>query len=178
LSDTNDVLDKAALVKLIAFDVDGVLTDGRLQFTESGEHYKTFYVQDGLGLQLLQNSGCHIAIISARDSSIVTKRMQEIGITRIYQGVKDKRKILLDIMNDLGLKRSNIAYTGDDLVDIPALQAAGLAIAVANAHPMVKDFSHWTTENTGGAGAVREICEMILKAQGKLELSYKQYVEQ
>ena len=177
MSDSPTVRDKAAMVKLAAFDVDGVLTDGRLYISSSGEHHKIFHIQDGLGLQLLRDTGCQIAIISARNSEIVNERMRELGIGLIFQGVRDKRQTLLEIMNDLGLERSNIAYTGDDLIDIPAMQTAGLAIAVANAHPMVKNCSDWTTGKSGGSGAVREVCEMILEAQDKLEQSFKPYTE-
>ena len=177
MSDSISVQDRAVTVKLAVFDVDGVLTDGLLYLSDSGEHYKSFNIYDGLGMQLLQDSGCQIAIISARDSASVTKRMQEIGVKHIYQGVRDKKQALLEIMNDLGLERSNIAYTGDDLIDIPAMREAGLAIAVANAHPVVKNCSDWTTEKQGGAGAVREVCEMILSAQGKLESSFKKFTD-
>jgi 3-deoxy-D-manno-octulosonate 8-phosphate phosphatase (KDO 8-P phosphatase) len=176
LSDRNKALDKAARVKLAVFDVDGVLTDGRLVFTDGDEEQKIFHVHDGLGLKMLKASGCDIAIISSRSSAVVCQRMAELGIDRIFEGQDDKRKILMSIMNELNLERSNVVFTGDDLVDLPAMKISGMAIAVANAHPLVKKYADWTTDKEGGAGAVREICEMILSAQGKLEAVYDDYL--
>lgn len=171
-------LDKAAQVKLAVFDVDGVLTDGRLTYISEGEASKTFHVQDGLGLQLLIQGGCEVAIISARTSDIVSRRMDDLGITRVYQGVVDKGAMLSEIMNELCLARSNIAYTGDDLVDLPAFRQAGLAIAVANAHALVKQRADWVTHRAGGEGAVREVCEMILTAQDALDPLLRQYLDE
>jgi 3-deoxy-D-manno-octulosonate 8-phosphate phosphatase (KDO 8-P phosphatase) len=175
LSDRNKAIDKAASVRLAVFDVDGVMTDGRLIYTGNGEQ-KIFHVQDGLGLKLLKSSGCEVAVISSRSSSLVHERMLELGIGLILQGQKDKRAALLALMVDQGVERRHVAYTGDDLVDLPALRIAGLAIAVANAHPMVKSHADWTTDRPGGSGAVREICELILSSQGNLDSVLKKYL--
>ena len=169
-------LDKASNIKLAVFDVDGVMTDGRLFLSADGDEQKIFHAHDGLGLKMLQLSGCEIAIISARSSKVVSDRMAALGISRIMQGQSDKRKALLSIIQDLKLEKSNVAYVGDDLVDLPPMSISGLAIGVANAHPLVKKYADWTTEKEGGAGAVREICEMILSAQGKLDSIYQTYI--
>ena len=177
MSDRNKAIEKAAEIRLAVFDGDGVMTDGRIIFSNDKDEQKCFNVHDGLGLKMLKSSGCEIAIISSRKSNVVYNRMTELGINKISQGQDDKRKILTSIMNDLNLDRSNIAYVGDDLVDLPAMKISGLAIAVANAHPLVKKHADWTTLKEGGAGAVREICELILTAQGKLEAIYEEYLD-
>ena len=174
MSERNKAIDKATQIKLAVFDVDGVLTDGKLIFTNKGEQ-KIFHAQDGLGMKMLMQSGCEVAIISSRSSDIVSKRMSDLGISHIYQDQNNKRETLLTIMNKLKLERSNVAYTGDDMIDIPAMKESGLAIAVANARTQVKQYADWTTECRGGEGAVREICELILMAQDKLEKSIDAY---
>ncbi|MGK0296583.1 MAG: 3-deoxy-D-manno-octulosonate 8-phosphate phosphatase (KDO 8-P phosphatase) [Gammaproteobacteria bacterium] len=176
MSDKNKAIDKASAIKLAVFDVDGVMTDGRLIYTKNQEEHKIFHVHDGLGLQMLKKSGCEIAIVSSRSSDIVLKRMNELNIDIILQGQSNKRETVLTIVNKLNLNRSNVAYTGDDILDIPAMGACGLAIAVANAHPLVKKHADWITEKSGGAGAVREICELILSSQGKLESINNNYI--
>jgi len=176
LSDINSILKKAASIKLAVFDVDGVLTNGELIFTESDEEQKVFHAHDGLGLAMLKRSGCEVAIISARSSKIVSRRMAELGITRVYQGQHNKRAAMILILDELNVKKAEVAYTGDDLVDIPAMKTAGLGIAVANAHPLVKEQADWVTEKPGGAGAVREVCELILRGQSKLDTILNEYL--
>ncbi len=171
------IIDRLALVKLAVFDVDGVMTDGSLTFSESGEELKTFHVQDGLGLALLREAGCRIAVISARTSTIVAKRMAELGIDHVYQGRKDKRATLNTILNELNIDSASVVYAGDDLIDLPAMKQAGIAIAVANAHPLVKQQADWVTGKPGGSGAVREICELILRAQNKLDRIHNEYLQ-
>lgn len=167
---------KAASVRLAVFDVDGVMTNGELVYTHNQEQ-KVFHVHDGLGLKMLKRSGCEIAIISSRSSVMVATRMAELGIVQVFQGQNDKRSCMLALLNKLNIERSGIAYTGDDLVDLPAMRLSGLAVAVANAHPFVKTHADWVTGKSGGSGAVREVCDLILKAQGKLDTLMNEYLE-
>jgi 3-deoxy-D-manno-octulosonate 8-phosphate phosphatase (KDO 8-P phosphatase) len=158
---------RAANIRLAAFDIDGVLTDGTLTYDDRGREYKTFHAHDGLGLKLLQQAGIAVAVISARQSTVVEIRMRELGIELVYQGQQDKLKALHQLLQRLSLEPSQVAYTGDDLQDLPVMRAVGFAVAVANAVTTVKQAAHWVTERSGGRGAVREICEYILSAQDK-----------
>jgi 3-deoxy-D-manno-octulosonate 8-phosphate phosphatase (KDO 8-P phosphatase) len=162
-----DLLARAAKIRLAAFDVDGTLTDGRLWYSESGHETKVFHVHDGLGLKRLQAHGIHVAIISARISHPLALRAEELDITHVYQGQSDKRECLRQIIEALNLQPEEAAFVGDDLPDLPAMSVCGLAVAVANAHPRVVERSHWQTQLGGGMGAVREVCDVILHAQGK-----------
>ncbi len=163
------VIDKARKIKLIVFDVDGVLTDGKLYLGENGNEYKAFNTRDGLGLVMLKNAGYHVAVITGRSSKIVSERMEALGINYLYQGQENKKEALMDILGKLGLSPEESAYLGDDLIDLPAMNRVGLSIAVNDAHPFVIKSAHAVTENRGGKGAAREVCEFILKAQGKLD---------
>lgn len=169
------ILQKATTIKCAIFDVDGVLTDGRLYFGAEGEALKVMHVQDGLGLKLLQKSGVAVAIISSRQSAIVTNRLKDLGIAHIYQGQENKQLPFQELLAKLKISAEQVAYTGDDLPDLPLLQQVGLGICVANAHPLLKQFASWQTEATGGNGAVREICELIMEAQGTLRAAYETY---
>ncbi|MGA7817586.1 KdsC family phosphatase [Caballeronia sp.] len=162
-----EVLARAAKIRLAAFDVDGTLTDGRLWYTESGHETKVFHVHDGLGLKRLQAHGVHVAIISARISHPVALRAEELDIAHVYQGQNDKRECMMQILEALHLQPDEIAFVGDDLPDIAVMRMAGLAVAVANAHPWVTEQAHWQTSLRGGHGAVREVCDLILHAKGK-----------
>lgn len=166
----------AANIKLAVFDVDGVLTDGKLILGESGNEYKCFHARDGHGLVMLLESGCQIAVITARSSNIVAERMASLGIEYVYQGEKDKGARLLKLIEELGFECEQVAYVGDDVIDLPAMTKIGLPIAVADAHFEVKNNAAWVTEEKGGQGAVREICELIMHAQGKLESRIKAYL--
>jgi 3-deoxy-D-manno-octulosonate 8-phosphate phosphatase (KDO 8-P phosphatase) len=161
-----DLLARAAKIRLAVFDVDGTLTDGRLWYSESGHETKVFHVHDGLGLKRLQSHGIHVAIISARISHPVALRAEELDIAHVYQGQGDKRECLRQILEALNLQPEQAAFTGDDLPDLPAMSICGLVVAVANAHPWVVERSHWQTQLGGGLGAVREVCDVILHAQG------------
>ncbi|EDN70727.1 3-deoxy-D-manno-octulosonate 8-phosphate phosphatase [Beggiatoa sp. PS] len=167
---TNDqmetVFEKAKQIRLVIFDVDGVLTDGSLYIGEDGQEYKAFYAPDGLGIKLLQATGIIISIITARNSPVVTHRMKSLGIQYIYQGKLDKLSTYKQLSKELQLKSQQVAYVGDDLIDIPVMQEVGLAIAVANAHFLVTKSAHWQTQASGGRGAAREVCELIMQAQG------------
>ncbi len=164
-----ELLKKASHIKLLILDVDGVLTDGKLYFDAQGNEQKVFYVHDGLGMKLLQESGVKIAVISSRTSTTVTQRLQNLGVEYIYQGQENKHTAYHDLLNKVRLDPENIAYMGDDLPDLAIICKVGLGIAVANAVPLVKQYAFWHTEAKGGEGAVREVCEIILQAQGKLE---------
>lgn len=174
--DKKAIIEKAANIKLAVFDVDGVLTDGRLILGESGNEYKAFHVRDGHGLVMLLESGCHIAVITARSSKIVAERMASLGIEYVYQGEKDKGARLMKLIDELGLQREQVAYVGDDVIDLPAMTKVGLPVAVADARSEVKENADWVTEERGGQGAVREVCELIMKAQGTFDDRIKAYL--
>lgn len=171
-----DILEKAAKIKLLVFDVDGVLTDGSLIIDDDGKEYKSFYSKDGLGIKILQQTGVHIAIITARSSKVVIHRMQNLGIKHIYQGQLDKLPAFKKILKKLKLSAEQAAFVGDDIIDLPAMLHAGLAVTVADAHPLVKQHAHWQTPQCGGRGAAREVCELIMQAQGTLEAQYQKYL--
>ena len=163
-----DVSQKAADIKLVIFDVDGVLTNGGLFFGDSGEEYKMFNSKDGHGMKMLQDSGVHIAIITGRSSNVVTQRMINLGVEHVFQGVEDKNLAYQELKAQLGIEDSNIAYMGDDVIDLPVMTKVGLPMAVADAHSLVIDNAAWTSQFKGGHGAAREACEMIMQAQGTL----------
>jgi 3-deoxy-D-manno-octulosonate 8-phosphate phosphatase (KDO 8-P phosphatase) len=163
-----DLLQRAQRVRLVIFDVDGVLTDGSLFLGDDGQEYKAFHSRDGHGMVMLRNSGVTLAIVTGRKSQVVRIRMESLGIAHVYQGYRDKLPAYQDIKATLGLDDEAIAYVGDDVVDLPILRRVGLAIAVADAHPMVVEHCHWQTSAPGGRGAGREVCELIMQAQGTL----------
>jgi 3-deoxy-D-manno-octulosonate 8-phosphate phosphatase (KDO 8-P phosphatase) len=162
-----DVQQRAARIKLVIFDVDGVLTDGRLYYGAGGEELKVFHVHDGQGIKRLQKAGVTIAIISGRDSAAVTRRMQDLGVEHVFQGDEHKLPIFERLLHKLGITPEQTACVGDDLPDLPLLQKAGLAVAVANAMPVLKRAAHHVTTASGGRGAAREVCDLILDAQGR-----------
>ena len=174
--DRQAVLDKAAQIKLVIFDVDGVLTDGGLILGESGDEYKIFHARDGHGLVMLRESGCQIAVITARSSKIVTERMSALGIKYVYQGQEDKGRALDDLLEKLDILATEAAYVGDDLMDLPAMARVGFSVAVADAHPVVIEMADWKTNQPGGHGAVREVCELIKQANGTLEDQFRRYL--
>ena len=159
------LLERARRVQLLVLDVDGVLTDGRLYIADSGEAFKVFDVRDGSGLVALQRSGVVVAIISGRDSGAVTRRATELGIRHVRQGVGDKAAALRALNAELGIPAAHTAVLGDDTPDLPMLELAGLAIAVADAHASLLPVVHWVTTARGGRGAVREACDLISSAR-------------
>jgi 3-deoxy-D-manno-octulosonate 8-phosphate phosphatase (KDO 8-P phosphatase) len=171
-----DVRERAARIRLAVFDVDGVLTDGKLIYAEDGHERKAFHVHDGLGLKRLLANHIEVAVITARMSMIVTERMADLGVAHVYQGQDDKLACLEQLMSALKLSPGEVAYTGDDLPDLAAMQRVGFAIAVANAHPWVRERAHWRTRLAGGAGAAREVSDLILAAQGKAEAELAAFV--
>ncbi len=176
MNNKNKFLKTAKDIKLVVFDVDGVLTDGKLFLGENGNEYKAFHVQDGLGLVLLLQNGFEVAVITARTSNIVAERMQALGIKYLYQGQNNKEAALDKLIKTLNIQKQEVAYIGDDLIDLPAMKLAGLAVAVNNAHDYVKEYADFVTEKNGGEGAAREVCELILEAAGKLETICKNYL--
>ncbi len=164
-----DIRERAARIKLAVFDVDGVLTDGKLWYTADGHELKAFHVHDGLGLKRLLANGIEVAVITARLSHAVAERMAELGVAHVYQDQQHKRACLEQLLGALDLSPGEVAYTGDDLPDLAPMQTVGLSIAVANAHPWLRERAHWRTRLAGGRGAVREVCDLILAAQGKAD---------
>lgn len=166
----------ASAVQLLVLDVDGVLTDGSLYFSSNGEETKAFNTMDGLGLKLLQNSGVKVAIITGRQSEIVAQRAANLRIDIIYQGRDDKLDVLDEILSDLGLDYSVVAYAGDDLPDLACIKKSQLGISVPNAHSLVQEAADAITSREGGRGAVREICDWILSAQGNFDEAVSPYL--
>ena len=167
---------KAEKIKLLILDVDGVLTDGKLFFDEQGKEYKSFHARDGLGLKLLRQTGVEVAVISGRKSVSVALRMKNLGIKYVYQGQEDKIAAFNEILENLAINPEQIAHMGDDLPDLPIMCRVGLSIAVDDANVAVKDYADWCTDLPGGSGAVREVCDFILQAQGHLDALVKSYV--
>jgi 3-deoxy-D-manno-octulosonate 8-phosphate phosphatase (KDO 8-P phosphatase) len=167
---------KAAQVRLMIFDVDGVLTDGRMHYTSEGEFIKSFFVHDGLGIQLLQKMGIATAIISARLTPIVNKRAADLGITHVYQGNHDKRITFAQLLADTGVMAQECGFMGDDIVDLPLFAKVGFAVSVPNAHPEASTRADYITKASGGLGAVREICDFILRAQNKYDAALAPYL--
>ena len=164
-----DILEKAEKIKLVVFDVDGVLTDGSIIIGDDGQEYKAFNSRDGHGMKLLQYTGVEIAIITGRTSKTVEHRMQGLGINHVYQGQRIKLPAFEKLIAELGLPPDQCAYVGDDWVDLAIMSRVGLAVAVQDADPLVKKHAHWITPSAGGKGAAREVCEMIMEAQGNLQ---------
>lgn len=162
------VYERAKQVRLVIFDVDGVLTDGSLYIGATGEEYKAFHSRDGLGMKLLQAAGIEIGIITGRSAAVVEHRMASLGIQHVYQGQNQKLPALRDLCQQLQLEFTQVAYMGDDVNDIPVLRQVGLAVTVADAHPLLDRHVHWQTRAAGGRGAARELCELIMDAQGSL----------
>jgi len=172
-----DILERAAQVKLVIFDVDGVLTDGSLFLGDDGLEYKAFNSRDGHGMKMLQESGVTIAIITGRTSKVVEYRMQSLGIQHVYQGQLDKRQAFAELLEKLNLSAEHVAYVGDDVVDLPVMSKVGLAIGVQDAHPMVRKHAHWLTPSNGGRGAGRDVCEMLMEAHGVLDETLATYLQ-
>ena len=172
----HDVIEKAKNVRIVIFDVDGVLTDGTLYFTDGGEEIKAFNSQDGHGMKMLKASGVELAIITARESRSVKLRAEDLNITLLYQGEKNKLKIFESLVTKLKLDMSSCAYVGDDLIDLPVMTRCGLSICVPSSPILVKKHAHYVTNSEGGQGAVREVCEMIMHSQGTLDAQLEKYL--
>ena len=170
---TTDFQQRAQAIKCVIFDVDGVLTDGKLFFDLNGQEYKSFHAQDGQGLKLLQQNGIEVGIISGRSSPIVTRRMENLGVRHVYQGEENKTAAFNDLLNKLNLSANQVAHVGDDLPDLALMTRTRLAIAVNDANPSILPYCQGQTTRSGGHGAAREVCDAILSAQGKLELAVR-----
>ena len=155
-----------AKIQLLLLDVDGVLTDGRIIYSDSGEQIKEFNSKDGLGLRLLMDSGIKVGIITGRKSRALRHRLDNLGITLAFDGVRDKAGVVDTISSQTGIPPENMAYVGDDLIDLPAMIRVGTAFCVADASPEIKPYCHYASRLNGGNGAVRDICERILTAKG------------
>lgn len=164
-----DILARAKNIKLVIFDVDGVLTDGSIIIGDDGEEYKAFHSRDGHGMKLLQYTGVEVAIITGRTSAVVEHRMTSLGINHLYQGQQVKLPAFEQLIKQLNLTPEQCAYVGDDWVDLAIMSRVGLAIAVQDADAIVKKHAHWTTPAKGGKGAAREVCELIMEGQGTLQ---------
>ncbi len=160
---------RARSVRLVVFDVDGVLTDGSLFYGDDGQEYKAFNSLDGHGIKMLQATGVEAAIITGRTSQVVLHRAGNLGISRIFQGAHDKLDAYRDLLSETGLATEEIAYMGDDVVDLPVLKRCGFAISVPGAPERVRAQVHYVTRAQGGRGAARETCELIMHAQGTWE---------
>lgn len=166
---SSEILARAKKIKVVIFDVDGVLTDGGLTIGDDGQEYKTFNTQDGLGMKLLRQSGVQMAIITGRTSKVVTQRAESTGVMHFYQGVNDKLEAFNDLLKKMNIEADEAAFMGDDVVDMPPMLRCGLAISVPAAPDSVKQRAHYVTQKQAGHGAVREVCELIMQAQGTLE---------
>ena len=164
-----DVLERAAKIRLIGFDVDGTLTDGRLHYGTEDRDAKAFYVQDGMGLTLLRHAGIELALVTARMSAVVAARGSELKIDHVHVGERSKLACMQRIAATMGIGMDEVAFMGDDLPDLATLRGVGLAIVPANAHHWVLPVAHWVTPRSGGAGAARDACDLLLQAQGKVE---------
>ena len=172
----HSVIEKAKSIRIVIFDVDGVLTDGTLYFTDSGEEIKAFNSRDGHGMKMLKASGVELAIITARESRSVKLRAENLNITLLYQGEKNKLKVFESLVTKLKLDMSSCAYVGDDLIDLPVMTRCGLSICVPSSPILVKKHAHYVTNSEGGQGAVREVCEMIMRSQGTLDAQVEKYL--
>lgn len=167
---------RAAQIRLMIFDVDGILTDGSLHYGPDGEAIKTFNVLDGHGIKLLQRSGVTTAIISARQSPIVSRRAADLGIEYVHQGIHDKRTAFEHLLKQTNIDMQACGFVGDDLIDLPILSRVGFSASVPNGHPDVISRVHYVTKASGGRGAARELCDFILRAQGNYEQTLATYL--
>lgn len=170
-----NLLKKIRCIKLLILDVDGVLTDGRIIIDDLGNETKNFDVRDGHGLKLLMKYGIDVVLLTGRKSKVVEYRAKELDVTEVHQNAKNKVEVLEDILRKRKIKGDSVAYVGDDIVDVPVFSKVGFSVAVADAVIYAREAADYITEKRGGRGAVREICEMILKAQGKWEEIVSKY---
>jgi 3-deoxy-D-manno-octulosonate 8-phosphate phosphatase (KDO 8-P phosphatase) len=170
------IIEKAKKLKLLLLDVDGVLTDGKLFFDNDGNEYKSFHARDGHGIKLLQQTGVIVAVISGRKSQIVEQRMKQLGVAHVYQGHENKLSAFYEIIEKIAVTPEQVAHVGDDVLDLPVMIRVGLAVAVQDAVPEVKQHADWCTTLSGGCGAVREVCDLIMQAQGSFNDVVNRYL--
>jgi 3-deoxy-D-manno-octulosonate 8-phosphate phosphatase (KDO 8-P phosphatase) len=166
---TEEIFNLAKNIKLVIFDVDGVLTDGGIYFADDGREIKKFNVKDGLGLSWMANTDITIAIITGRNSPIVAERMKALNINHVYQGRMDKLATYHNLLQALQLTHEQVAYVGDDAIDVPIMKECILPISVADGHNSALSVAKWVTDNKGGYGAGREVCDLLLNAQNKMK---------
>ncbi len=176
--ESHDLRARAARVKLLLMDCDGVLTDGRIELSASGDEQKSFHTRDGYGLVLLHRAGLRSGIISGRSSKLVERRAQELGITYVRQGTWNKLEDFREVLAEADVKESEVAFVGDDVTDIPLMRRSELAVAVADAVEETRAVAHFVTSLPGGFGAVREVTDLILKAQGRWSELMRRYTEE
>lgn len=162
------IQERAKLIRLVAFDVDGILTDGSLFYNAEGEQLKCFNALDGYGLKMLEQSGIKVALITGRSGPIIARRAGELGISLLYQDARKKEKIIAEIINKFSISPDQVAYMGDDIIDLAPMQKVGLAVSVPNAPIYIQHAAHWVSNHLGGKGAARELSDLILSAQGLL----------
>ena len=172
----DDIIEIVKQVKLLVLDVDGVLTDGGIYFDDSGNELKKFNALDGHGIKMLLSSGFEVAVISSRSTPSVSYRMEGLGVKHYYQGQSDKNIKMQQILETLSLNLGQVAFVGDDVMDLTVMKKIALPIAVANAHPFVKENALLITENKGGDGAIREVCDCLLKAHSQYDDLMKSYL--
>lgn len=173
---TKDVVLLAEKIRLVIFDIDGVLTNGKLFFDDEGREYKSFHARDGHGIKMLRESGVEVAVISGRSSRSVALRMENLGVQYVYQGHENKIAAFEALLSLVKVEPVQVVHVGDDLIDLPIMTRVGLSIAVADAHSVVLEHAHWHTTLKGGCGAAREVCDLIMQAQGTLEAAIKAYL--
>jgi 3-deoxy-D-manno-octulosonate 8-phosphate phosphatase (KDO 8-P phosphatase) len=172
-----DLRARARGIRLLVLDVDGVLTNGRVYYGAGGDQLKAFHIRDGLGLKMLRATGVEVAIVTGRTSRAVELRAENLGIPHVFQGVSDKLVTFEQLLKRLTLTADAAGAMGDDLPDLPVLRRCGLAACVPEAPALVRSHSHYVAERSGGAGAVRELCELLMAAQGTLEVGMQEYLK-
>lgn len=173
----NHVLEKAEKIKCLICDLDGVLTDGLLYIDNQFNESKTFHIHDGVGLKLLMSAGIEVAVITGSSNRVVDHRMHQLNITHYYKDQLNKQETYQHLKKSLNLENEQFAYIGDDIPDAPIMQQVGLAVAVANAVYQIKEIADWQTQLPGGRGAVRELCDLILNAQNKMDVAITGYIK-
>ena len=174
----NKLIEHAKNIKCLICDLDGVLTDGLLYIDNHFNELKTFHIRDGVGLKLLMAAGIEVAVITGSHNAVVDHRMQQLGIVHYYKNQLDKQEAFKELKNRLNLQNEDIAYIGDDIPDVPIMQQVGFSVAVADAVHHIKEIALWQTSLPGGRGAVRELCDLILNAQNKMDLAIAGYLKQ
>lgn len=170
-------LNRARPIKLLLLDVDGVLTDGAITYTHSGDEIKSFHCRDGFGMTMLQKVGVEIGLITARKSEAVLRRAHDLKLTHVFQGTRHKLEVFTRLLNDLGLTPPEVAFMGDDWLDLPVLTQVGLAATVADGMPELRPLVHFVAQHPGGRGAVRELCDLIIEAKGRRTGLFTDYLD-
>lgn len=176
MSIATNIEERAKKIKVVVFDVDGIMTNGGLGLSDDGQEFKTFHSHDGLGMKLLRNTGIRIAIVTGRDSQVVVKRAENIKASHVYQGVEDKLEVFNQLLIDMDVSAEECVFMGDDVIDIPPIRRCGLGVTVPHAMPLVKEYAHYITSKEAGHGAIREVCELIMKAQGTFDAQMARFL--